>query len=257
MDRTLGDMAGCRIDPHVKVLDDRVKASAIANGVDAIVYAPHYTPWPSIVEQARRYSDEELLVVPAREVFTGGMTDRRHVLALDLEYPVPDFLDLETTMDILAKQDACVIAPHPGYLSMSLSLSDLLRYQAQFHAVEVYNPKFLPWHEARASRIAERIGAPKLASSYAHLRRSVGSVSIEVGSSLECPADVIAAIRTGDITAINISTAPRRWQVSLGELMHLGWENTIQRLARALRADLPPTHPSSPLYDQYYEGFGD
>jgi len=60
-----------RVDCHVKVLNERVVERAKRAGLDALVYAPHFTRLPEIRERAAAYSDDELLVVPAREVFTG------------------------------------------------------------------------------------------------------------------------------------------------------------------------------------------
>ena len=56
-----------RIDPHVKVLDDRVVRRAKSRDIDALVYAPHFTRLPEIRQRAAQYSDEELLVLPGRE----------------------------------------------------------------------------------------------------------------------------------------------------------------------------------------------
>ena len=65
-----------RVDLHVKVLDERVVERAKARGLDALVYAPHFTRLPAIRARAARFSDDDLLVVPAREVFTGSWRDR-------------------------------------------------------------------------------------------------------------------------------------------------------------------------------------
>jgi predicted metal-dependent phosphoesterase TrpH len=46
-----------RIDPHVKVLDDRVVRRAKARGIDAVVYAPHFTRLPEIRDRAARVPD--------------------------------------------------------------------------------------------------------------------------------------------------------------------------------------------------------
>ena len=71
-------------------------------------------------ERAERFSDDDLLVVPARELFTGSWRNRKHVLALDLEAPVPDFLTFEGTIAELERQDAVVLAPFVDSLSQEI-----------------------------------------------------------------------------------------------------------------------------------------
>jgi len=78
-----------RVDLHVKVLDDAVVRRAKAAGVEVLVYAPHFTRLPDIRDRAREFSDEDLLVVPGREVFTGSYRDRKHVLAVGLSRASP------------------------------------------------------------------------------------------------------------------------------------------------------------------------
>ncbi|MFC6726015.1 PHP domain-containing protein, partial [Halobium palmae] len=83
---------------HAKVLDERVVARAKSRGIDVLVYAPHFVRLPDARETATRFSDDDLLVVPAREVFTGSWRDRKHVLAVGLSEPVPDFVELDAAL---------------------------------------------------------------------------------------------------------------------------------------------------------------
>ncbi|MFW6320736.1 MAG: PHP domain-containing protein, partial [Halohasta sp.] len=55
---------------HTKILTDAVVDRAKRRGLDVLVYAPHFTRLPEIRRRAARYSDDDLLVVPAREIFT-------------------------------------------------------------------------------------------------------------------------------------------------------------------------------------------
>lgn len=247
-------MPTVRVDPHVKVLDERVRHRAKRHDLDAIVYAPHYTPWPSIVERAMAVSDAELTVIPAREVFTGSWRHRKHVLALDLDEPVPDFLTLEHTMARLREQEACVIAPHPGYLSMSLTPADVETYRAEIAAVEVYNPKFLPWHTRRARTLADRLELPAIASSYAHLCGTVGSVAIDLEVSRHDRAGIIEALRRGAVTAVSLPDRHERLRRSGAELAHLAWENSGIRIRRSLAGGPVATHPSAPIYQSLDDG---
>lgn len=165
---------GFRVDMHVKVLDEQVVRRAKARGLDALVYAPHFTSLPEIERRAAAYTDSELLVVPAREVFTGDWRNRNHLLAVGLDRPVPDFITLEGALLECRNQGAATLVPHPGFLTVSLDGEDVKQYRSLVDSVEVYNSKFWPHHSRRASLIAENASQPTFASSYAHLRRSVG-----------------------------------------------------------------------------------
>ena len=241
-------MSECRVDPHVKVLDERVVHRAKRRGIDALVYAPHFTRLPDIESRARRFSDEELVVVPAREVFTGSWRDRKHVLALGLSDPVPDYLTLEATMAELDRQEAAVLAPHPEFATVSLDVADLERYDDVVDGIEVYNPKHWSRHNDRALAVARETGLPAFGSSYAHLRGSIGEVWTAFEGSLDSASAVVDAFRAG---------APRRVFHRRGrthalrcraEFAHLGWENTWQKFERVVLKGREPTHPRHPAY---------
>ena len=145
-------MAAFRVDPHVKVLNEGVVERAKARGLDAVVYAPHFTRLPRVVARAERFSDDELLVVPAREVFTGNWRNRKHVLAVGLTDPVPDFITLEAAMAAFDRQDAAVLVPHPEFATVSLEAHDIRAHGDRIHGTEVYNPKHFGTHNERARR---------------------------------------------------------------------------------------------------------
>ncbi len=239
---------GTRVDLHVKVLDETVAARAKRRDVDVLVYAPHFTRWPQVRKLAERHTDEDLLVVPARELFTGSWRDRRHVLALDLERPIPDFLTLEGTMAELERQDAVVCVPHPGFATVSLDREHVGTYRDLVDAIEVYNPKYLPWHDGRARDLGTEFDLPTFASSYAHLRGTVGEVWTTFDDAIESAADLHEALRSG---------APRQPQRRGGlghvrrralELGHLGWENTWGKFDRLFLSGTEATHPGHVAY---------
>ena len=243
-----------RVDMHVKVLDERVVERAKARGLDALVYAPHFTRLPDVRERAARFSDEDLLVVPGREVFTGRWENRKHVLALGLDEPVPDFISLDAAMDEFARQDAAVLVPHPEFLTVSLDAGDVAAYSEQFDAVEVYNPKHWPHHDRRARELAADLELPSFTSSYAHLRGTVGEAWTEFEESLDSAEELVAAIREG---------RPRRvvhrsgWTHRLrcaAEFAHLGWENSYEKVDRLFLSGMEPTHPDHVAYDDRFEG---
>jgi predicted metal-dependent phosphoesterase TrpH len=237
-----------RIDPHVKVLDQAVVERAKSRGLDAVVYAPHFGRRPTVRERAARFSDDELLVVPGREVVAGSWRGRKHVLGVGLDDPVPDFIGFGAAMDELARQDAAVLVPHPEFATVSLDATDLERHRERIDAVEVYNPKHLSSHNRNARRLAERYGLPAFGSSYAHLPGTVGEVWTTFEERFADEDELLAAFASG---------APRRLQRRSGlshrlrclaEFAHLGYENSWEKIDRVLLSGMEATHPGHVAY---------
>lgn len=249
-DRTPGSVTdeGVRVDPHVKILDESVVGRAKSRGLDVLVYAPHFTRWPTIRKRAEQFSDDELLVVPARELFTGSWRDRRHVLALGLSDPVPDFLPLEATMDELDRQNAAVLAPHPTFLTVSLSRHQIRRYSDVLDAVEAYNPKHMPWHNRRARRVAEDLSLPAFASSYAHLPGTVGEVWTTFEEEISDVSSLLDAFREGRPRRVFHRDGLRHRLRCLAEFSHLGYENSVKKFDRIARSGMEATHPGHVAY---------
>lgn len=246
-----------KVDLHVKVLDKRVTERAKRRGLDALVFAPHFTRLPEIEAQCRQFQDEELQIFPAREIFTGPWWDRRHVLAIGLTDPVPDFLPLESTITELRRQDAIILAPHPLFLSVSLRPNDLRRYRSDIRAIEQYNPKFLPIHTYRVRRLLSDLDMPSFATSYAHLRKSVGEVWTEFSTEINSMADLESAIRDGEIDRIGRRRGfSHGWRRTL-EFGHLGWENSWHKFRRVAIRGMEPTHPDHPAYEGRFDDESD
>lgn len=232
---------------HVKVLDERVVRRAKARGLDALVYAPHFTPFPEIERRAAAYSDSDLLVVPAREVFTGDWRDRKHLLAVGLSRPVPDFVTLEGALLELREQEAATLVPHPGFLNVSLGTGEIERYRALVDGVEVYNPKFWPHHGRRASTIAEDASLPAFASSYAHLRGSVGEAWTAFDPEDVTPESLLERGTTGrSMRSRSADGTPTSERVTGegstgGWLVDRTWSVRVEAFAAALRAGVPRT----------------
>lgn len=243
-------MSEFRIDTHVKVLDRRVVRRAKRYGLDAVVYAPHFTRLPEIRARARAFTDDDLLVVPGRELFTGSWRDRQHVLAIGLADPVPDFLTLDGTMAELRRQSAAVLVPHPEFLNVGLDAAAIDRHRATIDAVETDNAKYWPHHTRQAREIADRFALPAFGSSYAHRRGTVGEVWTAFDESIETEADLVRALTEG---------SPRRVQRRHGaihhvrraaEFAHLGYENSWGKFDRLVLPGRTATHP----HNEHYEG---
>jgi len=242
-----------RVDMHVKVLDDDVVARAKRRGIDALVYAPHFTRLPEIRARATRYSDDELLVVPARELFTGDWQSRKHVLALGLSEPVPDFLSLEGTMAELRRQDAVVVVPHPEFLSVSLDVDQITEYRDLLDAIEVYNPKHWARHNGRAREIASETGLSPFGSSYAHLPRTIGEVWTTFDQSFEDESAFLDGLQTGvDRRVYHREGLGHALSCKL-EFGHLFWENSWKKFDRIYLQGTEATHPGHIAYANRFD----
>ena len=246
-------MTTTRVDLHVKILDEQVARRAKARGIDVLVYAPHFTRLPTIEARARQFTDDDLLVVPAREVFTGDWRDRKHVLGIGLDEPIPDFIALDATMDELDRQDAATLVPHPDFLTVSLADDDLERYGEVIDAVEVYNPKHLPQHNRRAKELADSHGFPAFASSYAHLPGTIGEVWTAFDRPIESADDLVAALEAGADRTVKRRTGPRHQLRCALEFSHLGYENSWSKVDRLLLSGMEPTHPHHVAYDGTFD----
>ncbi|MFB6110644.1 MAG: PHP domain-containing protein [Halodesulfurarchaeum sp.] len=246
-------MSETRVDPHVKVLDEGVIERAKSRGLDVLVYAPHFTRLPAARRRAERLSDGDLLVVPAREIFTGPWQHRKHVLALGLTEPVPDFITLEAAMRELDRQGAVVLAPHPEFLTVSLDRGDLRTYGSVVDAIEVYNPKHLPRHNDRAQALARELPVDVYGSSYAHLPRTVGEVWTAFEGEIASEQALLEAFREGSKRRVERRVGRRHEGRCLSEFAHLGWENTWKKLDRLLLSGTEPTHPRHVAYDGRFE----
>ncbi|AFO56508.1 metal-dependent phosphoesterase -like protein [Natrinema sp. J7-2] len=242
-----------RIDCHVKVLDETVVERAKRAGLDAIVYAPHFTRLTEIRDRAAAYSDDDLLVLPGREVFTGPWWDRKHVLAIGLEAPVPDFIPLETAMAEFDRQDATVLVPHPEFANVSLSEADLRAYADTIDAVEIFNPRHFPPDNRRARKLADALSVPPFTSSYAHLPRSVGVAHTAFDAAIESEAEFLAALEDGIARRVVYDNGLDRWATTASELGHLVYENTWKKIDRLFLSGTEPTHPRHIAYDGRFD----
>ena len=236
-----------RIDLHVKVLDRAVVERAKSRGLDALVYAPHFVRLPQIRERAARFSDDDLLVVPGREVFAGSWRDRKHVLGVGLTDPIPDFVSLSAAMDELDRQGAATLVPHPEFATVSLGEPEIRRYRHRIDAVEVYNPKHRPAHNRNARALADRLDLPVFGSSYAHLRGTVGEAWTTFEDVERGEEAIVEALRTGAPRHVERRRGTAHRLRCAAEFGHLFYENSAQKAAKLLRGP-KATNPYHPAY---------
>lgn len=246
-------MDECRVDAHVKVLDESVVERAKKRGLDALVYAPHFTRLPEIEMRAARFSDDELLVVPGREVFTGDWRNRKHVLALGLTDPVPDFITLEGAMAEFERQDATVLAPHPEFATVSLEAHDIRAHRDRIHGIEVYNPKHWESHNERARELAREFELPAFGSSYAHLRGTVGEVWTSFEAAAETPEDVVELFNAETPRRVFHRDGVEHGLRRFAEFAHLFYENSYGKVDRLFLSGTEPTHASHIAYEGRFD----
>jgi predicted metal-dependent phosphoesterase TrpH len=194
-----------------------------------------------------------VLVVPAREVFTGAWHDRRHVLAVDPDDPVPDFVTLGGALDALRGQETAVVVPHPGFANVSMDADDITQHAGAVHAVETHNAKLLAYQNRRARRIARETGLPGAASSYAHRRATVGEAWTAFDRPVERAPDLVAALREGAPRRAVRRRGLRTTARSLVEFAHLGYENTWGKVDRVLLSGMEATHPGHVAYEGRFD----
>lgn len=242
-----------RVDMHVKTLDERVVRRAKARGLDVLVYAPHFVRLPEIRAAAERFSDDDLLVVPAREVFTGSWRDRRHLLAVGLSDPVPDFITLDGALREFDRQGAAVLVPHPELLNVSLTRDEIRQRRDAIDAVETYNAKCQPSQNRRSQEIAASLDLPGFGSSYAHLRGTIGEAWTEFDAAVDDETDLVAALRDGAPRRVFHRPGLRHRLRSVVEFAHLGIENSWGKVDRLLLSGMEPTHPRQVAYEGRFD----
>ena len=237
----------------MKVLDDDVVALAKERGIDALVYAPHFTRLPTIRERTARYSDDDLTVVPAREVFTGDWGNRRHLLVLGLTDPVPDYITFEAAMAEFDRQDAAVLVPHPSFATISLTRPEIAAHADRLDAVETYNTKLLPHQNTRTRRIAEATDRPGFGSSYAHLSGTVGEAWTEFDEELDGVEAIVDAFRERRPRTVIHRGGLGHQLRGLVEFVHLAYENTWEKLDRQFLSGDEPTLPTNVAYEGRFD----
>lgn len=242
-----------RVDMHVKILDERVVRRAKANGIDVLVYAPHFTRLPDIRARAQRFSDDDLLVVPGREVFTGNWQNRKHLLAVGLTEPVPDFITLESALAAFEEQGASVCVPHPTLLNVSLGRQEIRAYMDHFDGIETYNAKSLPPWNQKASEIAGELGVQGFGSSYAHLRQTIGEAWTTFHERIESETDLVTALAQGVDRTVEHRAGLSHRLHNLAEFAHLGVENSWGKIDRLFLSGMEPTHPDHIAYQGRFD----
>jgi len=112
-----------------------------------------------------------LIVIPGMEVSADGA----HVLAFDIQEPVPMGLPIPETVDRIHDQGGIAIIAHP--YSVFRTWVDSTEIEGSgFDCVEVINAHQFPFGYtlAKNRELAERLGLPQTGGSDAHIPKTVG-----------------------------------------------------------------------------------
>ena len=238
---------------HTKILTDAVAERAKRRGIDVLVYAPHFTRLPDIQRRTAHYTDDELLVVPAREIFTGDWKNRRHLLAIGLAEPVADFITFEAAMAECDRQDAAVAVPHPGFMNVSLTWPEIRAHASRIDAVETYNAKLLAYQNRRGQTIARELSLPAFGSSYAHLPSTLGEAWTRFETDIDSEAALVEALKSGVDRHVQHRAGIAHRLRGLAEFAHLGYENSWEKADRLLLSGDEPTHPRNLVYQGRFD----
>lgn len=171
-------------------------------------------------------------------------TKNGHLLALNIERPVPMFQSLESTIEMIHAQGGLAIVPHPmSWLIFSIGQRGLMRVHRRgrkddiyFDAIETFNPSVagrVIWAKARRLN-QDVLHLPEVGGSDAHRNICVGTArTLFPGRSA---ADFAAALRAGTTQAEG-----EFWTLSdhLEDAAALQWKSMIadplKKVRRAFR----------------------
>ena len=162
-----------KIDLHVHTIyspDSLIRPQEVAyygnkRGLDGVAVTDH-----DRLDGALRMSKEkDFLILPGMEITSSD----GHILALNIQEPVPRGLTAKETIDKIHDAGGITIACHPGAMFKG-SLGN--HTTSMFDAVEVINSSAIPFRYSikRAEQIASRLKRARVAGSDAHYGPEIG-----------------------------------------------------------------------------------
>lgn len=173
-------------------------------GLDAIAITDHDS-----VDGVKRALTiaSPVLVIPGIEV----STRQGHLLVLGVTEIIPSGLDVIETIHIARRMGALLILPHPYHIWRHGVARRKKAGMAAVDAVEAFNSRFIVGSaNAKAARIAKRLGKPCVGGSDAHNARFVGFGRTYVDAEKNVPA-ILDAIRAGRVSCGGTQTPLRTY----------------------------------------------
>jgi predicted metal-dependent phosphoesterase TrpH len=172
---------------------EEILKKAEAAGLDAIAITDHDS-----VDGAKHALalPSAVLVIPGIEV----STKQGHLLVLGVTEVIPSGLDVIETINIGRRMGALLILPHPYHIWRHGVARRKKAGMAAVDAVESFNSRYIVGSaNAKAARIARRLGKPCVGGSDAHNARYVGFGRTYVDAEKNVPA-ILAAVRAGRVS---------------------------------------------------------
>ena len=139
-----------------------------------------------------------IIIIPGMEVSADGA----HILAFDIEEPIPPRLSVPETVDLIHDQGGIAIIAHP-YSVFRTWVSGREIEEARFDGVEVANASQFPygWMLSKNTALAKRLGLPRTGGSDAHIPRTIGRAYTILEVETRNVEGVLRALRKGDAEA--------------------------------------------------------
>lgn len=158
-----------------------------ALGIGALAITDHNVigSW----DEAARENKHGIILIRGVEV----TTSEGHLLAFGISGPVPKGMGVQETIDCVRKDGGIAVAAHPYRAWSGMGGKNVLK--GAFDAVETINGRSLRWSNARAARLARKMGVGETGGSDAHSTSSMGRTFTMVPDDCVTEGDVINAIR--------------------------------------------------------------
>jgi len=142
--------------------------------------------------------NSDIIIIPGMEVSADGA----HILAFDIEEPIPPRLSVPKTVDTIHDQGGIAIIAHP-YSVFRAWVNGREIEEAGFDCVEVANAAQFPygWMLSKNTALARKLGLPETGGSDAHIPRTIGRAYTVLESETRDREGILRALRRGETSA--------------------------------------------------------
>ncbi|WP_292320791.1 PHP domain-containing protein [Caldisphaera sp.] len=178
-----------------KSTPEEIVLRAVYLGLSAIAVSDHNTfRGSAIAIESAKKLDLNITVIPANEV----RTIRGDVLVLCERIPYEEPPKIPNELHEWAISNNCItIAAHPFHIGRKSVGRYLKNNPKDFDAIEVWNPRGIPFLNKPAMKLAEKYFKPKTSGSDAHVLQELGTSPTKIESN-ECDLySILDAIRKG------------------------------------------------------------
>ncbi|MGC9134558.1 PHP-associated domain-containing protein [Caldisphaera sp.] len=178
-----------------KPTPEEIVLRAVYLGLSAIAVSDHNTfRGSAIAIESAKKLDLNITVIPANEV----RTIRGDVLVLCERIPYEEPPKIPNELHEWAISNNCItIAAHPFHIGRKSVGRYLKNNPKDFDAIEVWNPRGIPFLNKPATKLAEKYFKPQTSGSDAHVLQELGTSPTKIESN-ECDLySILDAIRKG------------------------------------------------------------